>query len=340
MVKPNQPASVCSTIANAETRAVCEEQREACEHARDERAVNSCNENVSFCAENMAWPASLETDHGRYNALDRSLCFRLASIFTKQGYMLRSAGAYRPTETKKDETPPQQQSTPHGQATDAPPRKPGPETLDATTICTPLRNNPQSMKACTDTVQFCSTNETWPERVKTRWRDFLAVDRTACMKFASIHAYLLKTHTRDEAAPTPEQPPVAEKKQTPTVDRNQTPRGIQIAPAGNRQIKAFSDCGIRRLSMTGNAFSEVRRTLHFPNGKGLPIKLRYSLKPLNDGGLVSMEYTIFRGRTPIGGQQSILFQPHNDGLHLGFEIHLARSNDYSRIDSMSIISLD
>lgn len=69
------------------------------------------------------------------------------------------------------------------------------------------------------------------------------------------------------------------------------------------------------------------------------MRLRYSLKPFSDGRYVSMEYTIFRGRKPIGGKQSIVFEQRGT-LNLGFEIQLRNPHDYSRITSMSIVPLD
>lgn len=349
MVKPNQSAAPCSRITHPGMRAACEETKERCAEGTKGKNATACTEAVSFCATNETWPASLETDHGQYIAVDRPLCFRLVSTFTRLGHTILTTGSSKPVQTKESVGGPPERSMgtervdTRSRETVAP-ADGAPPATDTPALCAPLKQTPNWLTACADMVARCTEDGSWPRHIETPWGRFTPTKHSTCMEIAEILVHRIVSGDETEAQPST---PPARKEPSPQAPPKQTPPNSSAAPLtpikradpAKHLIMPFSHCGIRRLGTTGTSRAEIRRTLHFPDGKGLPMRLRYSLKPFSDGRYVSMEYTIFRGRKPIGGKQSIVFEQRGT-LNLGFEIQLRNPHDYSRITSMSIVPLD
>ncbi len=106
-----------------------------------------------------------------------------------------------------------------------------------------------------------------------------------------------------------------------------------------RHVKSFADLNLR-LRVTGQQFTEDRRTLLFDTAAGIPLRLRYAVSSLGNGRY-RMQYAVYvqEETSPLGGEQMLDFTATNGQVHLGFELRLQREKNFRSIRSIRVINL-
>ena len=139
-------------------------------------------------------------------------------------------------------------------------------------------------------------------------------------------------------AEQPRQTTPASQKAPSASQETEAPRTQPASDSSSlRLLKSFGDVGLR-LHVTGGAEREERRVLLFGRGKGLPIRLRYSVRSIEGTARYHMTYTIFRGNRLLSGEQSLEFSASGGRIHLAFEVEPWKEGDFSSLKSIRIVS--
>lgn len=359
MIGGGDTGKVCKAIAD-------DGLRKACESAAKKCTEDHCSESIDFCASNDSWPAKIVTEkNGDFSGFNPLKCMSLVKMLAGKGYTIvsmepnepsppvpddgaseTSNNAMGPVESASEETgvqsEPEEQAEPHSeggaQASDAADdatvgAEPGPA---PEANCDSLKGD--AVGFCTDIAKKCASNTEWPLVLETTSGPFGAPDKAKCMKLAKLLAG--KGLSLDK--PDAESTTAAGATTNAGSSHGPVSPEPQAAPEsgkgeGKHFVKSFSDANLV-LKVKDGKYVEVSRVLHFKGGKGIPIKMEYALERLEDASYL-MKYTIYKGKKPIGDEQSIGFEAPGGEINLGFEIVLHSKNDFGSIESIRIVDL-
>jgi hypothetical protein len=74
-------------------------------------------------------------------------------------------------------------------------------------------------------------------------------------------------------------------------------------------------------------------------GKGMPIRLRYTVQPVEGDHRYLMTYTIFRGKERLSEERSLEFSAAGGRINLAFELDPWKEGDLSSFRSIRIVSM-
>ncbi len=342
MSSTENTAKVCSSIKDANLKNECEATAKAC-------ADDSCHSAIDHCATNDSWPSSLVTDKSEYEVKNPYLCMMMVKILSGKGHKFVSPLGKDPSFEKQEAATSESQSP----APAAPEEAEDEQQVEATAGHTPPSaeakaqhaENCDSLEgegkqgACAEISALCASNSSWPLTIETTGGYVEAKNEYLCMMLAQIVAgkgsVLGEPVAKDaKAAKPPEEAGSSEAPDAPPPPDDQAGEeddGIYLT-------KPFSDSNLR-LKVTGGNSVEVRRTLHFEGGKGIPIKMSYSVEALSDDSYL-MKYSISKGKEPIDEDQSIEFKAPGGEINLGFKIGLYDEGDFGSIKSIEVVELD
>ncbi len=348
----------CGGIKDQSLKQSCEATYSQCGSASNGSSV-SCEEAVSFCASNETWPASFETDKGRFAPKDSGQCFQILNFFRDNGYKLQALPASKakppattpPAPAKPKQAPPKKApaaaepaKSETTESTHSTVEKAAATAGDIKSECA-SSGNPQAQTACEEIVDACAANAAWPLSLETTGGTFKPNDREQCMALASalssIGYSLGKAEsTADKTAP--QAPKGADKPSSPNTPGHTTQSQAvdDEKPAhsnGASLVKSFYDINLG-LRVTDGEFVTEKRVLHFPGGKGIKLAIEYRIEKLSTGRYL-MEYKIHNDGKTVGGEQSIMFSAEDGKINLGFQIKLSDEADYGSIYSASVVEI-
>lgn len=182
-------------------------------------------------------------------------------------------------------------------------------------------------KACTDFMNICTAKPKGPYALPTSVGQLTADDQKSCVQIATTLAdmgYNLGEPKSTDDSENPVEPSDSEDDSAPS-------------ETGPSFTKSFADLRLG-LRVTGDRYVNVKRTLLFQGGKGIPIWLKYSVKRKQDGAFF-MRYTVFKNGKALDGEQSLTFKADAGRINLAFEVILRSAGNFGNVESIRIIDL-
>jgi len=314
---------------------------------------------AALCTQNQHWPAKIITDKGTFTAKDEDSCMLFARVFAKKGISLKEVVSDEPAGEETAEA--QAESTESGEAASEAAQAPDGATAEDETQKVPegeaetdegveedFEPSPLAMEkckgakseeACVGMATKCANESEWPMKLSTTGGVFTAKDEDKCFLFSKVLAgkgYELGTPGAIPPKPKDESTGSAETEGAKAEDSHDTTDGDEFEGREPDFVKSFSDLHLA-LNANGETIEE-EMVLHFEGGKGIPIKLEYSIEKLSSGRY-SMDYTIYKDDSSIGGEQSITFEVSGKGLELGFAIKLRKKDNFKKIKWIEIVEI-
>jgi hypothetical protein len=185
-------------------------------------------------------------------------------------------------------------------------------------------------RACRAMIDACENATELPIRLKTTRGSFKAESKEACVDLSIS----LARRSAQLGSAEPEQAEEEAEEKAPRKKARRAEPTPEIPPA---IIKPFSELALP-LRVTGED-REESRTLMLGGGKGMRIRLQYSVKRIKGRARYLMTYSVFRGKEQLADEQTLKFSAPGRKLNLAFEIVPSKEGDFSELQSFKIVEM-
>ncbi len=306
---------------------------EACEKAGKPGTSKhtTCKKMIDVCLSQPSDSYTLITDAGPVKLDNQSQCVSASIDLADMNFKLLGSKV----KPKKDapqksaeKSKPDKPNRPNPKRkNEAAPRKPA-APIASPDVCKKFSTTGKNKnKACTDFMSICTAKPKGPYALPTSVGQLTADDQKSCTEIAMTLADMGYDLAKPKSSNNSES----------SVEPSESEEESPASETGPRFTKSFADIRLG-LRVTGERYVDVKRTLLFDGGKGIPIWLKYSVKRKQDDTFF-MRYTVFKNGRALDDEQSLTFKADAGKINLAFEVILKSEGNFGNVESIRIIDL-